>query len=302
MALPDYEAWALFASVADLGSFRAAATANRISVATVSKAVARLEARLGMALFHRTSRRVTLTLAGEGLVDRARMMVASGAAVEEAARSDASNLSGPIRFTAPLSLAHVCLGEPLAQFSLDHPDVQIDLVLSDAQIDLVAEGMDFGLRIAVQQDSSLLTQSIRPIRASMVASPEYLERHGPITHATDLRGHRILGYGHDRRDQPFTLLKEGEERVQIHPDGPLLVNNGDMMLPYLRQGVALALLPRFITAKDLEAGTLVEILPEWHPPFSQLAVVSPPSRFRPARVRALSAFLVERLRELPMLA
>ena len=301
MALPDYEAWALFASVADLGSFRSAATANRISVATVSKAIARLEARLGIALFHRTSRRVTLTLAGEGLVDRARMLVASGAAVEEAARDDATTLSGPIRLTAPLSLGQACLGAILADFSAQHPDVTIDLVLSDARVDLVAEGMDFGLRIAVQQDSSLLIQGVKTIRAGMVASPAYIAQFGMPAHASDLRDHRVIGYGHERRDGPFPLIGPDQEKIMVQPHGPLMVNNGEMMLAYLRAGMATALLPRFIVARDLDEGTLLEVLPGWHPPQSQLAVVSPHSRFRPARVRALTKHLIDHLRQLPIL-
>lgn len=302
MALPDYEAWALFALVADLGSFRAAAEASRLSVATVSKAIARLEAQLGMALFHRTSRRVTLTPAGEGLVEQARMLVASGAAVEEAARSDAGALTGPVRMTAPLSLGQSCLAEPLARFSVQHPQVTIDLVLSDARVDLVAEGMDFALRIAAQEDSTLLTQSIRPMRATLIASPDYLASYGTPASPTDLAGHRVLGYGHSRRDAPFTLVGPAGERHVVQPNGPLMVNNGDMMLGYLRAGLAMALLPRFIALPDLERGTLVEVLPDWKTAGSQLSLVSPPSRFRPERVRVLSRFLIDHLRQMPLLA
>ena len=161
--------------------------------------------------------------------------------------------------------------------------------------------MDFGLRIAVQQDSSLLIQTVKTMRAGMVAAPSYAEQFGMPTHASDLRDHRVLGYGHERRDAPFSLIGPGNEKIMVQPNGPLMVNNGEMMLAYLRAGMATALLPRFIAAPDLDAGRLVEILPDWHPTQSQLAVVSPPSRFRPARVRALTNHLIECLRQLPIL-
>ena len=296
MALPDYEAWALFAAVAERGSFRGAAEVSGVSVPTVSKAVARLEMRLGVALFHRTSRRVTLTAAGEGLAVHARAIVASGAEAEEAARADAGDLAGPIRLTAPLSLGLACLGEPLAQFMMAHPLVTIDCIVSDAQCDLVGEGIDLALRIAAQSDSSLLTKSIAPIPAALIASPSYIERHGAPRHPRDLAGHRLLGYGHANRATPIRLTGPGGETVQVEPNGPLFVNNGDLMLPLLIGGGGIAMLPTFIAGAALHDGRLVRVLEDWHPPAASLSLVSPPSRLRPARVQALADHLVKALK------
>lgn len=301
MALPDYEAWALFAAVAARGSFRNAAEASGVSVPTVSKAVARLETRLGVALFHRTSRRVTLTAAGEGLAAHARAIVASGAEAEEAARADAGELAGPIRLTAPLSLGLSCLGVPLAEFLAAHPRVTIDCMLSDAQCDLVGEGIDMALRIADLADSTLLAQSIAPIPAAIVASTTYLARHGTPQHPRELNRHRLLGYGHARRDAPIRLTGPDGETVQVEPTGPLFVNNGDIMLPLLLAGEAMAMLPNFISGQPLIDGRLVPVLADWHLPPLALSLVSPPSRLRPARVRALATHLVRSLRSDPAL-
>lgn len=299
--LPDYEAWALFAAVADSGSFRAAAMASGVSVPTVSKAVARLEARLGVALFHRTSRRVTLTAAGEGLATHARAIVASGAEAEEAARADAGGLAGPIRMTAPLSLGLACLGAPLAGFLADHPDVTVDCILSDAQCDLVAEGIDLALRIAGLADSSLLAQAIAPIPAAVVASPAYLARHGTPRHPRELPRHRLLGYGHANRAAPVRLTGPEGETVAAAPTGPLFVNNGELMMPLLLSGDAMAMLPTFICGDALLDGRLVRVMEDWHPPAMTLSLVTPPSRLRPARVQALARHLVNALRADPAL-
>ena len=301
MALPDFEAWALFAAVADTRSFRAAATASGVSVPTVSKAVSRLEARLGVALFHRTSRRVTLTAAGEGLAMHARAIVASGAEAEEAARADAGELAGPIRLTAPLSLGLSCLGAPLTAFLAANPAVTIDCVLSDAQCDLVAEGIDLALRIADLSDSSLLAQAIAPIPTAIIASPAYLDQHGTPTHPRELRAHRLLGSGHANRAAPLRLLGPAGEMVQVDPTGPLFVNNGDLMLPLLIAGQGIAMLPTFICGEALRDGRLVRVLDDWHSPPVSLSLVSPPSRLRPARVQALASHLVASLRADPAL-
>lgn len=302
MTLPDFEAWALFAAVADHGSFRGAAAANGVSVPTVSKAVSRLEVRLGVALFHRTSRRVTLTAAGEGLADHARTIVASGVAAEEAARCDAVSLSGPIRLTAPMSLGLACLGQLLADFLALHPAVTIDMVLSDAQCDLVGEGIDLALRIGELSDSSLLAQGIAPIPIGLFASPAYLERHGTPQHPRELSQHCLLGYGHAQRNAPLRFPDLGGERLAITPSGPLFANNGDVMVPMLIAGQAIALLPRFIVAAPLADGRLVSVLERWTQTPSMLNLVSPPSRLRPQRVTALAQHLVATLRDHPLLA
>lgn len=302
MQLPDFEAWALFAGVADHGSFRAAAAAHGVSVPTVSKAIARLEARLGVALFHRTSRRVTLTAAGEGLADHARSIVASGVAAEEAARCDALELSGPVRLTAPMSLGLACLGELLSGFVAQHPAVTIDVVLNDAQCDLVAEGIDLALRIGELGDSSLLSQMIVPVPIAIVASPAYLAQHGTPQHPQELTRHRLLGYGHAQRNAPLRFHDGKGERLSITPTGPLFANNGDVMVPLLLAGQAMALLPRFIVAAPLADGRLVTVLDPWMHHASALHLVTPPSRLRPQRVTALGQHLVAALRAHPLFA
>jgi len=300
--MPDYDAWALFAAVADHGSFRAAAAANGVSVPTVSKAVARLEARFGLSLFHRTSRRLSLTAAGAGLADRARAIVAQAEEAEEAARQDAVGLVGPIRMTAPMSFGMACLGPILADFCRAHPGISLDLVLSDARCDLIAEGIDLALRIADLPDSSLISQTICPVPMVIVASPDYLAAAGTPGDARELRNHAVFGYGHDQRDGSFVLIGPDGERSVVQPTGPLFVNNGEIMLPMLIAGLGIAILPRFIAGRAIDSGQLATIMPQWSPAEVSLHLVTPPSRRRPARVSELARALVAALRRPAALA
>ena len=295
MALPDYEGWAMFAAVADAGSFAGAAAALGVSPASVSKAVARLEAALGLALFHRTTRRVTLSTAGRDLLPEARAMVAAAAAAVEGAREGRGVLAGPVRLTAPMSFGIRALGGPLASFAAAHPDVTVDVMLSDDQCDIVAGGYDLALRIAEMPDSTLLSRTVAPVPLALVASPAYLAAHGTPRHPLDLGLHRVIGYGHRGQIVPLRFARAGETALAT-PGGPMFANNGDIMVPMLLAGQGLAMLPEFIVADELADGRLVRVLTEWQLGRSNLQIVMPPTRRRPARVNALVEHLLTALK------
>jgi DNA-binding transcriptional LysR family regulator len=222
-------------------------------------------------------------------------MVAAATAATEAARGDRVDLAGPIRLAAPMSFGIKVLGPPLAAFLERHPAVEVEVMLSDARHDLVAEGIDLSLRIARLDDSTLLARTIAPVAASVIASPAYLEKHGTPRHPLDLAGHRLVGYGHRERAIPLRFHREKEEATVV-PAGPLFANNGDIAVPWLVAGGGIAALPDFIAEEALVSGALVRILTDWSLPQSHLHLLSPPSRLRPARVRALSDYLVEVLK------
>ena len=148
MRLPDLEAWAIFATVAEHRSFTAAAEALGLSKATISKAISRLEADLGQSLFHRTSRRLALTEAGKPLADHAALILASAYAAEEAARDGAQAPAGRIRMAAPMTFGVSNIAPLLTRFLAEHPGIEVELHLSDARVDIVAEGFDVALSIS----------------------------------------------------------------------------------------------------------------------------------------------------------
>lgn len=296
MKLPDFEGWAIFARVNEYRSFSAAADALGVSKATVSKAVARLEQRLGTTLFHRTSRRLTLTDSGRQLAERAAAILAEAEAAEEAAHEGASAPTGLIRVAAPMTFGRLHVAPAIADFLAAHPAIEIDLRLSDAKIDIVAEGIDIALRIAELPDSSLRARRIGPVRIHLVAAPAYLERRGRPRHPAELGEHACFAYTNVPR--AWSFRGPGGEEVSVRPQGPLSGDSGEAMLPALRAGLGIAILPDFIVGPDLASGALESILEEWVSVRPALHLLTPPGQLRPARVEALIAFLVTRLKRL----
>jgi DNA-binding transcriptional LysR family regulator len=297
MRLPDLEAWAIFASVVEHHSFSAAAEAIGVSKATVSKAVARLEAHLGQSLFHRTSRRLTLTESGRTLAEHAQRMLAEAQAAEEVAHDAATAPAGLIRVAAPMTFGISHVAPAIADFMTLHPGVNIDLRLSDAKTDIIAEGFDIALRIAALPDSSLRARRLAPIAVHIVASPLYLERRGRPRHPAELGEHDVFGYSNVPATSWQFRGPEGEE-VTVRPNGRFITDSGDATLPLLHAGLGIARLPDFIVDSEIAAGRLEVILADWS--FSPVALhlVTPPSPLRPARVEALIDFLAERFRQL----
>jgi DNA-binding transcriptional LysR family regulator len=295
MRLPDLEAWAIFATVAEHRSFTAAAEALGLSKATVSKAVSRLEADIGQSLFHRTSRRLSLTEAGRPLAEHAALILASAHTAEEAARDAATAPAGRIRLAAPMTFGVSNVAPLLAKFLAAHPGIEIELHLSDARVDIVAEGFDVALRIAELPDSSLRARRLCAIKSYLVAAPSYLARHGTPTHPGQLGDHALLGY--TNVSGPWRFRGPDGTEVSVKAQGPIAANSGDALVPALVAGLGIARLPAFILGDTLETGAVVELLPDWRPGPIGLHLLTPPSPLRPARVEALIAFLGEHLRD-----
>jgi DNA-binding transcriptional LysR family regulator len=267
-----------------------------VSKATVSKAITRLEASLGTTLFHRTSRRLSLTESGSALAGRAARILAEARGAEEIARDAASAPTGLVRIAAPLSFGIRHVAPLVADFMTANPGVEIDLRLSDARIDIVAEGMDIALRIAALPDSSLRARRLRAINGHLVAAPSYLERHGTPRHPTELGEHDCFAYANLPPQQALQFRGPDGEEAAVRPRGSLRSDNGDAALPALRAGLCIAYLPDFIVGEDLADGRLVAILPQWSMPPVALHLLTPPSTLRPARVEAAIEFLTARLR------
>lgn len=296
MRLPDFEAWAIFACVVEHRSFSGAAAAIGVSKATVSKAIARLEAQLGTALFHRTSRRLTLTDSGTALAERAGRILAEAQAAEEAAIDSAKAPSGMVRIAAPITFGIRFVADAIADLLTEHPGIQIDLRLSDARVDIVADGYDIALRIADLPDSSLRARRLAPVQARVVAAPAYLAQHGTPRHPADLAHHACFLYANAIGAWQFRKA-DGEEAA-VRPAGPLITDNGDAMMPALLAGLGIARLPDFIIDRELAEGRLVEILADWSPMNIALHLLTPPSTLRPARVELVIDFLSQRFRNL----
>lgn len=296
MKLPDFEAWAVFAAVVEHRSFSGAADALAVSKATVSKAITRLEARLGTTLFHRTSRRLTLTDSGRGLAEYAQRILSEGEAAEEAAFESASAPAGLVRVAAPLTFGIQAVAPVLADFMKLYPGIKVELRLSDAFIDIVGEGIDIALRIAELPDSSLRARRLGPMVAHIVGSPAYFDRVGRPQHPADLARHACFVYTNTANPDVWRFRKAGGEEAAVRVEGPMRTDNGDAMLPALRAGLGVARLPEFMVGDDLAKGRLEAVLGEWSASAAGLHLLTPPGTLRPARVETMIAFLSEQLK------
>ena len=293
--LPDLEGLAIFAKVIEARSFSAAAEQLGLSKATVSKAVSRVEARLGARLFNRTSRRHALTDAGRLLAERAAQILAAGEAAEDEAMAQSATPRGLVRLAVPMSFGLRQIAPLLPDFFAAYPEIAIDLHLSDAMVDLIGDGFDAALRIADMPDSSLLARRLCPVARFAVAAPAYLERRGRPTHPLHLAEHACLGYAYQTTPDTWRFTNAAGEEASVRPAGPLRINNGDAMMPALLAGLGIALLPDFIISESVKDGTLEIVMPDWHMPLAGLHLVTPPGGPRPARVEALGDFLARRL-------
>lgn len=291
--LPDLEAWAIFAKVAETGSFARTAAESSLSQATVSKAVSRLEARMKTTLFHRTSRRLSLTANGHAALERASRILEEGQAVEAEVAEQSVSLRGVIRMSAPMSFGIARLAPALPGFLQAHPDVELDVHFNDQQVDLVGDRFDLSLRIATMVDSSLLARQLCKVRILLVGSPEYFRRHGRPRHPSDLAKHKALQYTYARTGTHwrFKHARHGEFTQAMAVQ--MRANNAEALTPALLAGLGVALQPAFLVWQELQTGALEAVMEDWQVDPIALHILTPPGRNRPARVQALIEHLAQ---------
>jgi len=291
--LPDLEAWAIFAKVADTGSFARAASELALSQATVSKAVTRLEARMKTMLLHRTSRRMSLTDSGLAALERATRILEEGEMVEAELAEQSASLRGPVRMAAPMSFGLSHLAPALLPFMETYPEISLDIEFSDELVDLVAHRCDLALRISSLADSSLLARRLCSVRILLVGAPAYFERHGRPRHPRELAGHRALQYAYSRGGPGWRFRHErhGEHTQAVEPS--LRANNAEALTHALLAGLGLALQPEFLAWQDIQAGRLETVMDDWQVEPIALHILTPPGRRRPARVQAFIDYLAE---------
>lgn len=285
----------VFARVAAAGSLSGAARAMGLSQTMVTKHVASLEARLGTKLFHRTTRRLSITDAGRSYLESAERILADMEAADAAIARERIEPRGLLRVNVPVVFGTRQIAPAIAEFLAAHPEVTVELGLNDRLVDLAEEGWDLAIRIGSLRDSSMVARKLAPNRLVVCAAPSYLARHGTPRSVADLAGHNCLGYTLSQQASAAEWLfgAEGEIRVQV--SGTLRANNGDALRAATLAGLGLARQPTFIIADDLRSGALVALrLDQPEIQTSAVHAVYLPDRRPPAKVRAFIDFLVAR--------
>ena len=287
-----------FAAVADAGSFVRAAESLQVSKTAVSRLIGDLEARLGVRLLHRTTRRLSLTAEGEVFHARCKALTADVEEAEAEVTARAGEAVGQLRLNVPVSFGLMHLAPLWPAFLQQHPKVTLDVTLADRIIDLVDEGYDLAVRIAQLPASSLVSRKIASTRLVLCASPDYLRRHGEPSHPADIARHTVFTY---------TLLATGDTWNFEGPDGPVEVkvtprlrsNNGDTCCAAALQHQGIVLQPSFMVSHHLRAGALVEVLPQYRSLELGVYAVYASRRHVTPKVRVVIDFLVDAFRTCP---
>lgn len=283
-----------FVKVAETQSFSEAARRLRASKSVVSRQIAALEAELGVRLFQRTTRSMTLTEAGRGYFERASRILAD---LEDANLSVSQLQAAPrgqLRVNAPMSFGLLHLAPALPDFLLRYPDVDVDLTMNDRFVDLIDEGFDLAVRVGKLEDSSLVARKLAPVRRVVCASPDYLKERGTPQTPDDLTHHACLCYSNLSMAHEWRFVTEKGEPWPVEVKGRLNVNNGDALKIAALRGLGFVNLPTFIVGSELQAGTLVSVLDQFTPQDATLSAVYPHSRHLSPKVRAFVDFLAER--------
>ncbi len=287
----DYAELRAFAAVLRHGTFTRAARQLGVSPSALSQTVRNLEERLGTRLLHRTTRSVAPTEAGQRLA--ARLLPAlddlDAAAAEGAAPDGAP--AGRLRLNSGRFAALHVLAPLLGPFLRLHPRIHLEVVVDDAFVDIVAKGFDAGIRLGESLEADMIAVPLGgDVRMAVVASPDYLARHGAPAHPRDLARHVALGLSwSDGSPYRWELERHGTE-LRIPVEGPLVCNDPPVRLAAARDGLGLTYCFEAEAAQDLASGTLVRVLPEWTPPFPGCFLYHPSRRHMAPALRAFIDF------------
>ncbi len=284
---------AFFVLVARHGSLAAAARALDLTPPAATKRLAQLEARLGVRLVNRTTRRISLTSEGETYLAHATRILADIRAMEDEVAGAGSTLRGLLRVNATLGFGRTTIAPLLSAFARRHPEIDVQMDVTDRPVDLAEQGFDLAIRFGAPPDQRLNARRVMSNRRFLCASPLYLEQHGAPATLADLVAHRcILHRQNDDAYGIWRFMHEGkDEVVKVH--GAMSSNDGDIVLGWALDGHGILIRSEWDLARYVESGRLKIVLPDYAPPSADLFVYYLERRHQATRTRAFIDFLVE---------
>jgi len=272
----------VFVAVVENSGFSAAARTLGISKSAVSKRINQLEAHLGVRLLHRTTRKLSLTEAGERYFEHAAQALTAAGQAEDAVTELQGEPQGNLKISSPMSFGRLHVAPLIPKLLQRYPKLQIDLVMDDRKVDLVAGGFDVAIRAGNLPASTLIARKLAPVRQVLCASPDYIDRYDRPGTPAELSGHNCVLYSYSSDAGEWTLIGEsGPETVTV--SGSYQVNNSEALLEALREGIGIGRLPTFVAGPDLKTGRLVKLFESYRLPDFTLYAVFPERQYLPAK-------------------
>ena len=289
----------VFIAVVEHRGFASAARYLGVSKSAVSKRVTQLEEHLGVRLLHRSTRKLSLTEAGERYFAHAVQALVAAQEAEDAVSELQGKPKGRLKINIPMSFGRLHITPIIAKFLKLYPAIKIEMIMEDRVVDLVDGGYDLAIRGGTLPDSSLIARKIAPCHNVLVASPEYLKAHGVPNNPDDLYSHNCLHYAYFGDHHEWTLIGP-EGPVNITPAGNFQVNNGESLITAILGGCGIGRSTTFIAGSHILSGELVRVLPNFQLPEQTLYAVFPERKYLPSKVRVFIDFILDQIgREQP---
>ena len=289
----------LFLATCDGGSFAAAAKSCSSDPSTVSKAIGRLEAQLGLTLFQRSTRKLRITPAGERYAETVRSLIGDLTTCEDELKQINDSPSGTLRINSAVCYGHLYLRPILQSFVQKYPAINLELEIDDRYVDVIANNIDITVRTGYVEDSRLIARRLSPMDFLVCASPQYLEQNCTPRYAEEFHSHRWIGFRikETQQLQPIYLPDEGGHYISLELERNHIADDGEAMAHMCADGLGIAQLPHFLAKKGLEDGSLVSLFPHFRAPQhnSGVYVIFPKREYLPAKVRVFIDYLVSSL-------
>lgn len=282
----------VFVAVVENDGFAAAARKLGVSKSAVSKRITLLEARLGAQLLHRSTRKLSLTEAGERYFVHAVEALAAAREAEDAVAQLQDAPRGLLKINTPMSFGRLHVAPLVPEFLKQYPLIEIDMVMDDRIIDLVEGGFDVAIRGGTLPDSALIARKLAPLHSVLCAAPDYVARHGQPSEPADLLNHNCIHYSYSSGVAEWTFLGPNEP-VTVRTSGTYQVNNSEALREVLIANCGIGRLPTFVAGPDILSGRLIRVLPQFRMPSQSLYSVFPERRHMPAKVRVFLDFAIE---------
>ncbi|BBB27316.1 LysR family transcriptional regulator [Amphritea japonica] len=292
--MDSFGAIPVFVAVVESGGFSPAARFLGISKSAVSKRITQLEQQLGVKLLHRTTRKLSLTEAGEHYFEHAVMANRAAKDAEDAVAQLQGEPQGRLRINAAMSFGRLHVVPMIPAFLKRYPKVSIDLELDDKTVDMVQGGVDIAIRGGTMIDSTLIARKLVPLRSVLCVSQSYLNQFGRPKQLDDLLQHNCLSFRYSNDSKGWSF-RQNDRTQMVAVSGNYQANNSEALLDAVLQGVGISRLPTFVVGPYLRSGQLIQLFPEYQMPAQDISAVMIERQYMPAKVRAFLDFAIEYL-------